>query len=68
MMIHRVAKRMKLKKGRRRLRSVVVEVTDYNGDTSRAQRDTSRPPKKSYVGTSKANVNTKKAKRINFMK
>lgn len=53
MMIHRVAKRTKLKKGRRRLRSVVVEVTDYNGDTSRAQPDTSRPPKKSHVGVSK---------------
>lgn len=68
MMIHRVAKRMKLKKCRRRSGKIVLEIIDYNGDTSRDKPDISRPPKKSHVGTSKANVNAKKAKRIHFMK
>ena len=68
MMIHRVAKRMKLKKCRRRSGKIVLEITDYNGDTSRDKPDTSRPPKKSHVGTSKANVNAQKAKRIHLMK
>ena len=53
MMIHRVAKRMKLKKCRRRSGKIVLEITDYNGDTSRDKPDTSRPPKKSHVGVSK---------------
>ena len=53
MMIHRVAKRMKLKKCRRRSGKIVLEITDYNGDTSRDKPDISRPPKKSNVGTSK---------------
>ena len=49
---------MKLKKSRRRSGRIVLEITDYNGDTSREKPDTSRPPKKSHVGASKANVNT----------
>ena len=60
MMIHRVAKRMKLKKCRRRSGKIVLEIIDYNGDTSRDKLDISRPPKKSHVGASKANVNAKK--------
>ena len=62
MMIHRVAKRMKLMKSRRRSGRIVLEITDYNGDTSRDKPDTSRPPKKSHVGTSKAVLHAKRMK------
>ena len=51
---------MKLKKCRRRSGKIVLEITDYNGDTSRDKSDIYRPPKKSHVGASKANVNAKK--------
>lgn len=60
MMIHRVAKRMKLKKCRRRSGKIVLEIIDYNGDTNRDKPNISQPPRKSNVGIRKADVTFKK--------
>lgn len=52
-------KKYEVEENRRISGRIVSEITAYKGDTSRDKHETSRTPKNSYVGTSKANLHTK---------
>ena len=60
-------KKYEVEENRRISGRIVLEITDYNGDTSWDKPDTSRPPKKSHVGASKAILNAKRMKWVHFI-